>query len=1529
MPCFYWKGDKKFYTESDLISEYLEKNSILSSAAIFSSDQVQNSAITELRKLHKPELFGDENYTSVLDLISKPNKQLFTTIKQLEDVERLVPEYIEANRIRQFIIDNINSVVNFPDDVKYNTNTLSELMLDPKISTYEEGKVKYLLSQIEQEIETEDKTKEISIMLHKILSSYLDINNNLPLRSIFNKHFKEDRTDLYGTDNKELWYNKIASISNIIKEKIEKIGVPISDLRLVTHEDSKLNVYGQIDLVAIDSTGGAHIFDIVTSKRSFNSWDSAKKLNYDWSLAIKRQLIGQALPIEDVQLYIIPLIVQSLENPNTVSVDDFQNRTNDPMAGLKTTGWISVIAEKLIPRRIITKYDPARAEKLKESLNTIISDSYEIKTELEENDVDTIIKNAEKRFEKTNSWSKYNKYEDVEGEEKGYIEEKPTDNTKEAKEIAKEKFRRRIEKYVEFVKTQENRGVSILQDAIISSIKTNQPIKTSQFSSKRDNTLNHLLNDYLNDDWEVVKIPEARAMGIVVLRNKFNNIVNIFNISVKQFYASSKLDNYLHGDLDVIKAMVFVNEFKEELFPNEAYKLGQIITFNPRNADSYYKTPQQALRMFKDRVYKTGATVDIKIQDKDLLGIEDVALNNFISALKTYDGRFKDKIDRIANIIGDGHLDSIDKTKLIEARAELLREFPTYINKTTKPELNFDDPIEVILALLQVALLTKEGLDPQGDFQHLTKYSLQAADFRSLIKSIYTQDMEQYDETGKKVQWLIGGLTWTNPEYVQSKDLRQINGLISTGNSFIGERMVKMNNITSLHTKKYYEAIQYNTFERMTWGESQSKHENLFILDDTGRVSKEFKTKNPYKVDEINALEPYEREYLQNLLLIINQYKYGIPDVEIEKMDATNLDSIRQNQTLAEALDKGTYFEMPLIRREELSKYKDAFTSMSDRWKGMAKDTITELLDGRELSEQDVENIDAQKMGFFEMYDVYGHQEGEARAKMIEQRGTNYYELNLDTIAHRVAFNKIRKQTFDLILPTINAYMWWIKLIGAKQNVDVSNQLEYVVNQIKLAIFDEPLINDEQKTLAKGLSFARQISTVAMLAFRPALLAKEMTIGVLKNFSASALGVNEEFGSKEMTLAYSKLLTIDNKFTDEFNMIDRLNQMYRMANMDISSMAKKIQTDRWGVAKGAGRYMFMTSTAADYYNRMAILLSKMIKDGSYEAHSMVDGALVYDVTKDKRYSYYLSEREKHKDKNGNYTTKKGDEKYNYQRNRYLLTIEQMNKEGAVVNQKKLEEKDLIQKAYSQQERSSIKSYSDLMYGAYDKDWQAQFSNTILGIAFMQFMTYWPNKMRLYFGKHIEAEDSPIGKITHAYEEVDGEKKYKYWETVERADGTTYRTETFKNTGDPLLSWQGTPQEGLFVSVMYTAQDIIKGNWTKVKDNELRRNRTLFALSDAALIALILWIMKALYSNLKKENGRDSLSGEAIHFMDTVNNKVLNEYDVWGNTFGAIKTEPLFLSYFTRVLEGTHDAVTGDRSLRQVLGQNVGALEWMK
>lgn len=54
---------------------------------------------------------------------------------------------------------------------------------------------------------------------------------------------------------------------------------------------------------------------------------------------------------------------------------------------------------------------------------------------------------------------------------------------------------------------------------------------------------------------------------------------------------------------------------------------------------------------------------------------------------------------------------------------------------------------------------------------------------------------------------------------------------------------------------------------------------------------------------------------------------------------------------------------------------------------------------------------------------------------------------------------------------------------------------------------------------------------------------------------------------------------------------------------------------------------------------------------------------------------------------------------------------------------------------------------------------------------------------------------------------------------------------------------------------------------------------MFALGDAVFIFILLGIIKAIFDNLVAENGRDSFSGEALYFMDTVNDKVLNEYDV--------------------------------------------------
>ena len=56
------------------------------------------------------------------------------------------------------------------------------------------------------------------------------------------------------------------------------------------------------------------------------------------------------------------------------------------------------------------------------------------------------------------------------------------------------------------------------------------------------------------------------------------------------------------------------------------------------------------------------------------------------------------------------------------------------------------------------------------------------------------------------------------------------------------------------------------------------------------------------------------------------------------------------------------------------------------------------------------------------MYDIYAKQSDEFKEKAISENTTDYFELDLDTIAHRVTFHQIRKVNVDTILPIINAY---------------------------------------------------------------------------------------------------------------------------------------------------------------------------------------------------------------------------------------------------------------------------------------------------------------------------------------------------------------------------------------------------------------------------------------------------------------------------------------------------------------------------
>jgi hypothetical protein len=81
-----------------------------------------------------------------------------------------------------------------------------------------------------------------------------------------------------------------------------------------------------------------------------------------------------------------------------------------------------------------------------------------------------------------------------------------------------------------------------------------------------------------------------------------------------------------------------------------------------------------------------------------------------------------------------------------------------------------------------------------------------------------------------------------------------------------------------------------------------------------------------------------------------------------------------------------------------------------------------------------------------------------------------------------------------------------------------------------------------------------------------------------------------------------------------------------MANMDLNTIVDKLKSNRFGICAGISKWLFWTATYGDFVNRMVLLIAEMKKNGIWDAHKMVNGELVYDMSKDKRFEIYYKHK---------------------------------------------------------------------------------------------------------------------------------------------------------------------------------------------------------------------------------------------------------------------------------------------------------------
>ena len=318
-------------------------------------------------------------------------------------------------------------------------------------------------------------------------------------------------------------------------------------------------------------------------------------------------------------------------------------------------------------------------------------------------------------------------------------------------------------------------------------------------------------------------------MGLILLQSKKTGQINVLSLSINQFLANSHIPGMNYGDLEYMKTLLFINQFKKELLPSSNSKLGEIIVYNPESGDSYYNTVIKEYDMFRNRMSEKNMENKLKLSKDNILGVEDVALYNLDVTLRSFRSseQEEEKIHKIFSLFENAEVAQMELDRLVEVQKSFLDEFPAYKEKSLKPEINFDDPKEMLLAMLQVAIVTKSKAALSGDFVGLSEMSLGFSDFKSLVAAIYSKEQAKYNKQGKRIQGIVQGLVWTTPDWVASTDLRNINRIMSTANSHIGEKMLKATEVLSSLTNEYYDKIHFSEQSRNWVGETQSKYQNM------------------------------------------------------------------------------------------------------------------------------------------------------------------------------------------------------------------------------------------------------------------------------------------------------------------------------------------------------------------------------------------------------------------------------------------------------------------------------------------------------------------------------------------------------------------------------------------------------------------------------------------------------------------------------------------------------------------------------
>lgn len=1291
MSCTYFlKDDNKAFTYSELV-EFFQNSGLSEDDTVYSKDDQQiiydRLAKVKLQgKISKSTEYGD----------GEPNIS--------DDSSISIQEFIDSYSFTF----NGKSLITKMNRQNYIDSVIAALTYN---STMTEDEARYIANQ---EIEKWDTIGQDASDLHTLLSQF-NFNNG---KEAFQAHLANTRfANVSGQIYDSFKYFLTNSLGNIVKQNGGVSSKVIHNVNLKAEiEGLDKELFGHIDMIAIDGAGDLHLFNYKIATTLLQP-TSVKLEKYRYQMALLKQMLAnKGFKVRNATLNIVPIKIGYNEDYTQITSAVVDPK---PIEFTFSDG-----------KYVFSKYDTVAQHFISSTVNL---------DEIQSTDLDEATRQLQLIFPDRDiaadglkmtaqEWIRKNRYSifDSSNPEYAYEIEFGENDVAYIKSHAKPEYNTEI--IEEVLKRQEllNTNQDVVINRFIKSIRAGFKSGSTSFLQDRAYSkvgpyLSTIFNKYFPtsketpSDWTFLENDILNGAGILLFKHKNGQldvvITSPYDLDVQVKFKKggnsilgglfttdtalnqakvSNLINYknTYGNVEAVRAMILLNQILPKLEGN--FTLGKLQVLSLQGLG-------QGIHFNIESFNKECFSSILKVLNNNFP--ETKIKNNFTNY--KYVSLYSTILQEYESIIDSNRVTESESRQLVELGFDALASADTITAKLT--------------ALRQVELAMRTAFPELG---------------RGSVKNLAYNGI-----TDKNVvmlyQAIIKAIT-----YYSVGDISPVEQKISSmdKNVFISSRVPNRNFkiITDLYTKtlnsiaeqvehkwipirqilfKYYDEVGYSRAQNTLVGGQVKTFEDLYKRDSQGNnLLRLLNPYDEYDMAQITSNKIAKQKFLKKVLFEFAKVRYprkGITFKFSNEDDPLLLKFIEEH--------RDTYFNIPLEKasistRRATYSIKQKLQYMKERVKMLLtnpQQIFDEMVanitpeEKRDLRDASIESIQLQNK-----FDVG---EGTGRSNYIATHGVEYFETNLETLLADFIERDIETKEYAKSLVVIKGILFQLDLLkdSPNQKAVVEQTTKMIEDFVKINMFNISIMDETSQNILGVLAPFRKIVSNTLIAGNVVSMLRDTFEGAWQNSMRSIIQFQTDIDKKSLIKAYKTV--VENSFTDgrSINIVNQLCQIYRLSNIDVSRISEGLKTERGLV--NAENWAYATLRRPDFLNRMTLFVAKCYKDGVYGAFDIKDGQLVYDWRKDERFKIYAS-----KDTNK--------PKYLEQMGAYYNAIRAYNLDHP---ENTIGYNEDLPLPYSLQEIETMKTIANSIYGSYDKSTRSAYEHMALG-TFLGMFSTWMN-----------------------------------------------------------------------------------------------------------------------------------------------------------------------------------------------------------